>query len=374
MRSVEIVPVRRRSQRLAFARLPRRLQGSDPRFVPPLVPEVLRVLDPRRNPFFGHGEAALFLARREGAICGRVSAASDRFFDEYQGERVGWFGHLEAVEDAAVLRALLDAARAFARERGAEVLRGPVNLSTNYECGLLVEGFDSPPAVGMNHNPRYLGRLLEEAGLRPAKDLLAYWLWNAPEQTRRVARLAERLASRSPYAVRPIRMKHFAAEVSTLHGVYERSWERNWGFAPLPLEEFRFLANGMKRILDPDFCLLAEREGEAVGFLLALPDANRAIAAIDGRLFPFGLFRLPGLLRRIRNVRVVTLGVLPEHRGRGADAALIATLVRHAETKGVVSGEMSWVLEDNLAMRRPIEALGGRVYKRYRIYEEALRR
>ncbi len=374
MNTVEIFPVRRRLERLAFARLPRRLQGADPRFVPPLVPEVLRVLDPRKNPFFRHGEAALFLARREGKVCGRISASCDRLSDELHGERAVCFGYLEAPEDAGVVRALLEAVRAFARERGATLLRGPVNLSTNYECGLLVEGFDTPPAVGMNHNPPYLGPLLEAEGLRPARDLLAYWMWRGKSDLPRVLRIAERLAGRGSFTVRAIRMRDFEGEVARMHRVYERSWERNWGFAPLPLEEFRFLANGMKRILDPDLCLLAEKEGEALGFALALPDVNRAIAAIGGRLFPFGILRLPGLIRRVKTLRVLTLGVVPEARGHGADAALIGGIVRAGSAKGFASGEMSWVLEDNLAMRRPLEALGGQVYKRYRVYEEALAR
>ena len=374
MSAVEIAAVASRSERVEFARLPRVLQRGDPCFVPPLVPEVLRTLDSRRNPFFAHGEAGLFLARRGGRPVGRISASIDRLFDDFHGERVAFFGHLESVDESSVLRALLNAARAWSRERGAQRLLGPVNLSTNYECGLLVEGFDAPPMVMMNHNPPHLAPLLAAEGLRAAKDLLAYWLWNAPEEASRVLRLAQRLASRARFQVRKVRMRDFEAEVLRLHAIYRRSWERNWGFAPIPEEEFRFLARGMKRILVPDFCLIAEEDGEAIGFLLALPDVNRAIAAIDGRLFPFGIFRLPGLLRKVRTVRVVTLGVLPEHRGRGADAALIAALVRNAAARGIVSGEMSWVLEDNLAMRRPIETFGGRVYKRYRIYEEALAR
>jgi len=371
---VEIVPVRRRRERLAFARLPRRVQGSDPHFVPPLVPEVLRVLDPGRNPFFRHGEAELFLARRGRVPCGRISASCDRLFDEFHGERVAWFGHLESVDDPEVVRVLLERARDFGRARGARVLRGPVNLSTNYECGLLVEGFDTPPVVGMNHHPPYLSRLLEAQGLRPAKDLLAYWMWKGKEDLGRVLRLARRLAGRGGIAVRPIRMRDYGEEVARIHAVYAKAWERNWGFAPMPEEEFRFLAKGMKRVLDPDLCLLAEKDGEALGFLLALPDVNRAIAAIGGRLFPFGIFRLPGLLKRVTSLRVFTLGVLPEARGRGADAALIAGVVERGFAKGFDSGEMSWVLEENLAMRRPLEALGGRAYKRYRIYEEALAR
>jgi GNAT superfamily N-acetyltransferase len=369
MPEIEMKEARTRSERRRFVEVPRLLYRAEPAFVPPLAREVLARIDPRRNPFFLHGEAAFYLALRGGEAVGRISVSTDRLFDEARGEPVALFGFLDCVDDGEVLDALLEVARAGARARGRSRLLGPINLSTNYECGLLVEGFEEAPTVGMNYHPRYLSRLLESRGLAKGADLLAYAVTEERFDVERMLRLSERLAARGRFAIRPLRRGRLDEELQRGLDVYRRSWARNLAFAPPSDEEFRFLARGMKPILVPDFCLFAESDGGAVGFLLAVPDVNEVLAAIDGRLFPFGVFRFPFLLKKVRRVRVLLLGVPPEHRRLGVDAALIGTLVRNGLARGYRAAELSWVLEENLAMRGPIEAVGGVVTKRYRIYE-----
>lgn len=369
MRGTEIVLVDGLWGRLAFAKAARRIQKGDPNYVPPLLPEILRTLDPRKNPFFRHAEAALWIARRGREPAGRIATIVDRLHDETHGERCGFFGYFECEEDAGSARALLETAREWLRAKGAAILRGPVNLSLNNECGLLVEGFDKPPAVMTPHNPPYYAELLEAYGLRPVQTLLGYETRYEELALERLERISSRTMERGRFTVRTIDMGRFDEEVATIGSLFNRAWAENWGFVPATEEEFRFTAKGLKPIVVPEFVLFAESGGKPVGFILAIPDANRAIRAIDGRLFPFGIFRLPFLLRKVRALRLPLFGVVPSHRQAGIEGALLLELIRRGGAKGYHSCDCSWILEGNVRMRRAIEAIGGRVYKKYKIYE-----
>jgi GNAT superfamily N-acetyltransferase len=339
--------------------------------VPPLLAEERKLLDTRGNPFYRQAEIACFLARgADGAAVGRIAAIDNRAHCAFHGERVGFFGFFECVDDPAAARALVDAARAWVKERGLASIRGPMNPSTNDSCGTLVEGFDAPPFFMMPHNPPFHDALLAGAGLAKTMDLLAWHVNSQTIDVSRMERLAKRIAQRGTgIRVRPIDPRRFREEVEVVRGVYNMAWARNWGFVPLSKEEFDYAAAGFRKVVVPDLVLVAEAGGQAVGFALALPDLNRAIRHANGRLFPFGWWKVMRAMKGIRAIRVLTLGVTPEHQASGLGMLLYYEIIRRGLAIGYNEAELSWVLETNDLMNRAAESMGARVYKRYRIYE-----
>jgi GNAT superfamily N-acetyltransferase len=366
---VDIVPVRDARDLRLFLDFPYRLYRGDPYWVPPLRIAQKELFDTKRHPFHRHATVQCFLARENGQILGRIAAVLDPNYSQFHEEQTAFFGFFECVNRQDAASALLDTARGWLRERGAQVIRGPVNPSTNYECGLLVEGFDSSPQVMMPYNPRYYPELLEGAGLKKARDLYAYQVTYQTLTPEKLERVAERAVNGNRVSIRHIRMNEFQQEVERVWEVYNSAWSRNWGFVPMTREEFLFMARDMKTILQPELVLLGEVKGKLVGFALALPDINQALKPARGRLFPLGLLRILYHKRSIKDMRVLILGVLEEYRSAGVPAGFYAELVRRGRRLGYEAAEMSWVLEDNILMRRSIEALGGRQYKTYRIYE-----
>jgi len=354
-----------------FVDLPWRLYKNDRAWVPPLKRDVKALFDRARNPFFAHGAVQPFFAERDGLAVGRVAAVVNAAHNDFHGDRVGFFGLFECEEDLDAARALFGAAEAWVAERGMDVLRGPMSFSTNDECGSLVEGFETPPAILMPHNAPHHRALYEAAGFEKEKDLLAYDVptVEAPE---RIARVVEAIQSRSGAVIRTIDMRRFREEVDRIRAIYNSVWERNWGFVPMTREEMDYTAAQLRPVVDPELVLFAEIDRRPIAFALALPDLNEAIRHANGRLFPFGAIAIWWHARRIRRVRVLTLGIEREHRASGIDAVLYHELFARAKRRGYAGGECSWVLEDNVAMMRPIERLGGRVHKRYRIYDRAI--
>jgi GNAT superfamily N-acetyltransferase len=350
-----------------FIEFPYPLYQGDPYWVPPLRIAVKDLLDKRKHPFYAHAEMQCFLAMHGRKVLGRIAAILDK--NQFAPDSVGFFGFLEMIDSQPVADALLRAAWQWLRKRGAKAMRGPVNPSTNYECGLLVEGFDSSPMVMMTYNPPYYAKLVERAGFKKIKDLLAYITTAPAVAGHKALRVADRAVRSSKVAIRQINMKEFEAEADAIWGIYSSAWSRNWGFAPLTKEEFRVLAKDMKMIIVPEFALVGEVNGRPVGFALALPDVNIAMKAAGGNLFPFGLIKILYLQRKIRSLRVMALGVIDEFRTAGVAAGFYATLIRQAQRLGYGDCEFSWVLEDNILMNRSIEALGARRYKTYRLYE-----
>lgn len=340
---------------------------NDPYWVPPLRIAQKDMLNRAKHPFYRHAEMQLFVARDGARPVGRIAAILDR--NQFAPGSVGFFGFLETVDSQPVADALLKAAWDWLKPRGVKRMRGPVNPSTNYECGLLIEGFDSSPMVMMTYNPPYYATLLERAGFQKARDLVAY-IANAPEVAgQKAMRVAERASRASKVAIRQVDLKNFQAEADMIWSIYSDAWSRNWGFAPLTKEEFRVLAKDMKAILVPELALIGEVDGQAVGFALAIPDVNIALKPAGGNLFPFGLIKILYLQRKVKSLRVMALGVKEQYRTAGVAAGFYATLIRQALRLGYGDCEFSWVLEDNILMNRSIEALGARRYKTYRIYE-----
>lgn len=359
-----------------FIDLAWKINSRDPMWVAPLRMALEPALDRDKHPFHKHADVAYFVAERGGEIVGRIAAIVNHRHNEFHEDRVGFFGLFEATDDAEVARALVDAAAAWLRARGMETMRGPMNLSTNEEVsspGVLIDGFNTRPAVTMSHNPPYYGALMEAAGLAKSKDLLAYWSENntAPE---RLVRGVERMTRREGVTLRSLRMKQLDEEVRIIQDVYNSAWSRNWGFVPMTDEEFAYIAKDMKSVVDPDLCIIAEKDGRAVGFSLSLPDLNQALRHIpSGKLFPFGFLKFLWHQRRINSVRVMTLGLRPEfQKSSGIGAAMYLRTFLEGARKGYRSGEASWILEDNTLMTRALENMGFVVYKTYRIYDRAL--
>lgn len=374
MMSFEVRAVRGRADLDRFIKLPYRIYRDDPNWVAPLLFDVRRLLDRARHPFHRHADVEYFLAVRDGEVVGRVAAIVNHAHNEFYNDRLGFFGLFECVDDIEVARALLATAESWLRERGMDAVRGPMNLSTNEELsspGILIDGFDTPPMVLMTHSPSYYPRLLEAAGYAKSQDLLAYWV-DGRKKPEHLVNGLERLKGRHNVTIRTLNKKRLKEEVERIKDIYNSAWERNWGFVPMTDAELDHMARSLAPVVDPRLCAFAEIDGEPVGFLLELPDFNRALKPLKGRLFPFGLFRFLWNKRKINTSRVITLGVRPEYRQRGIDAMLIMHVLTVGVDAGYVEGECSWILESNWQMRRGLERVGGRVYKTYRVYDKPL--
>ncbi len=363
-----------RADRLRFLRAGLEAYRGDPLFVPELEGDLLRRTDPGKNPFFRHAEVDHLLVLRDGRAVGRVAAIRNRLAEEFRKDRTGYFGWFECARDPEAARALLDAGRERLKARGCDAVLGPVSYSTNDACGLLVEGFDGPPVLMMSYNPPWYEELLLGAGLAPAEDLLA-WLAFTKDMDRdeRRRRVMERARERGGWTLRPIRMDRFEQELELLRVVYNRAWEDNWGFVPMTGDEFAFAAEDLRRIVDPDFVLVAEKEGRAVAFSLSLPDFNQVLHRLGGSLLPFGWAKALWYSRKIDFLRVVALGVVPEARGLGIEAGLYLETIRQCALKGYRGGECSWTLQRNARIQHLMEGLGARPYRRYRLYQGPIR-
>jgi hypothetical protein len=367
--AVEIVTVDNKSALKQFVELPYTLYRNDSHWVPPLRIAVKELLDKAKHPFYANAETELYLAKRDGKVVGRVAGILDKAHNRFHEEKAGFFGFFECLNDQAVADALLRAARKWVAGKGAEFMRGPMNPSTNYECGMLIDGFDSDPMVMMTYNPRYYPELMDRAGLSKSMDLFAY-LSNANTiEMKKIDRVADKVLKTTGVRVRPINMKDFEAEVARAWEVYSAAWARNWGFVPMSREEFAAMGKEMKMILKPELVLIGEVGDRVVGFAMAIPDVNQALKPAHGSLLPTGILKILYYQRLIKSVRVLALGVVEEYRASGLAAGFYATLVRNARKLGFGDCEMSWILENNVMMNRSLEVMGAKRYKTYRIYE-----
>ncbi len=370
----EIRPVESRADLNTFIGLPWSLYRDVEQWVPPLISERRKHLSRSRNPFFEHAEAQYLIAWRGGRPVGRISAHVDHRLNELQDNRWGLFGFFECEHDPEAASALLDAAAAWLRARGRDRIVGPLDFSTNHECGLLVAGHELPPQILENWHHPYYAPLLEDAGMVKAMDLYKWQILSAEHDRVLpvIYELADTLEERHGIRVRNMRKRDFQAEVRRFMEVYNSAWESNWGFVPLTDAELRAYAEELKPILDERFALVAERDGEVVGAALTLPDMNKVLARLNGRLLPIGWLHFLRLRRRIDEIRVFALGVKREYRHTGTAAAFYAEHWRECLRRGIVRAETGWILETNEPMNRAMRALGGDVVKRYRIYERPI--
>jgi GNAT superfamily N-acetyltransferase len=372
MSQLEIVPVRKAWEHREFLTFPWKLYRHDPYWVPPLRRNQRELVGYARHPFYDAAEAQTFLARRNGQTVGRIAGIVNHAYNrQYSSEPLGFFGFFESIDDQEVATGLLDAARTWLAERNLDVMRGPANPSMNYECGLLVEGFDSAPTFMMTYNPPYYVRLLENYGLRKAHDLLGYigYMSQMPEIEGRTGRIAEQCMERYGVTVRPMDRRHFKRDVETFLRLYNHSMVLTWGFVPISPGEMRHLASSLRHLIHADLAIVAEVEGRPAGVVLCLPDYNPRIKEIDGRLFPFGFLRLLSPRKDIKRVRVVAINVLPEFQRVGVGLVLLRALVPAARQLDIEEAEFSWVLESNDLARLGLEKGGARYYKRWRMYD-----
>jgi GNAT superfamily N-acetyltransferase len=354
-----------------FLRLPWQIYRGPPHWVPPLLQDVRFKLDRSRHPFFEHARMELFLARRGPQVVGRVAAIVDDRHNEFHKERTGFFGMFECADDPEAAGALFAAAELWCKDAGMDRLRGPMNLSMNDECGFLLEGFDSDPVLMMPYNPRYYLALAEGYGLAKIKDLYAF-LKDEVGVVDRIATLVERVKKREGVVVRPLDMRRLEADVAAIQEIYNSAWEPNWGFVPMTASEMDLMAKQLKPIAEPELVLFAEVGGRPVGVSITLPDYNHVLKHLNGRLGPIGILKWFYYKRRITGLRSLVFGLLPEYRRTGINTVLYyETEVRGARL-GYKWCEMSWNLEDNDLINRFDAAVGGKLYKKYRIYEKAI--
>jgi GNAT superfamily N-acetyltransferase len=373
MPALTVRPVASRRDLNRFIKLPFRLHRGT-RWIAPLIFERRAFLNRDKNPYFGHAEAEYFIAERDGEVVGRITAQVDERWTQFQGGNDGMFGFFETENDPEVAGALVQAASEWLRARGRERMLGPMDFTTNDECGILIDGYDRDPLVLEPWHPPYYRELLEGLGMTKSMDLLMWELWLGQlKQGDRLHELIHDAAAKSEHehgvVIRSMRKRDLATEVARFMEVYNEAWGRNWGFVPITEEEVQFQAKSLKPILDENWAMMAEHDGEVVGAALTLPDINQVLAKMNGRLFPLGWWHFLVGRRRIDRVRVFALGVKPRYQHWGVAAALY---VRHTEVASRVrqkGGEMGWILEVNEPMNRAMEGMGGTVVKRFRLYE-----
>jgi len=369
---LEIRKVQSKSDLRQFIRFPWRVYESDPNWVPPLIVEMKDKLNRRKHPFFEHGEADYFLACRGGETVGRIAAVVDRHHNDFHNEKTAFFGLYESLNDPGIAGALVDTAAAWSRERGMDTLRGPMNLSMNDECAFLLEGFDSPPVVMMPYNPPYYLELMTACGMVKAKDLYAFKKVRVRQLSARAEEFLERLRRSNQFTFRSPTKSALQADALNIATIYNSGWQKNWGFVPWTENEMMHMVKNLAQFADLDLVKFAEHDGRTVGFAFALPDFNQLFIKMNGRLFPFGVIKFLIGRRKIKGVRALVFGVIPEFMHTGLAYLLYDEFEKAIIAKGYEWCELSWQLEDNEAINRFAASIGATLYRKYRIYEKKI--
>lgn len=373
MPNVKIRTVETKADFNKFVKFPWKIYSNNPNWVPPLLYDVKKVLNKKKNPFFNHAEMELFLAEKEGSLVGRIAAIKNDLHNQEHNDKVGFFGFFESINDQEVASALFDAAGDWLKSKGLTDMRGPANPSVNDIYGMLIEGFDDPPRLLMPYNPEYYTTLLDNYGFKKAKDLYAWKISKEKMETNdKIKRVADIALQRSNAIVRKLNMKDFDNELEKVKYVYNKAWEPNWGFVPLTDEEIDALAADLKPLVDPNLVLFCEIEGKTVGFALVMPDYNFVFKEMNGRLLPFNFIKLFTKAKKIPWARIIILGIIPEYQRRGLDAAMYYEVMVRAAKRNIYRGEASWVLEDNEMMNKGAQTMRGDLYKKYRVYQKEL--
>ena len=374
---IEIRKISTNKEIKQFIDFPHDLHEGDPYYVPEIYLGQKDIHNQKKNPYFKHSIAQLFLAYRDDKIVGRIAAHISTNYNNYHKSNVGFFGFYDVIDEVEVSKALFDAAKTWLSEHNADRILGPSSYSLTTDTGgLLVEGFDSRPMVMMTYNPKYYMNHVEACGFAKEMDLLAYEILTKDASKKSVKLqelLTERLKRNNNITVRKMSRKHFQKEIENLKHVYIGAWENNWGFIPPTDEELAHLGSEMKMVVDTDFVYIAEKDGVPVGFSVSLPDINEITKDFKkGRLFPFNIFKLLLRKSKVKRVRIVLLGILDEYRNKGIEAIFYAMNINEAKRKNLIGGEASWILENNAEMMKGTEKLNGKKYKTYRIYSQNL--
>lgn len=361
----------------AFIKLPYRLHRDDPAWIPPLLMERREVLDPKKNPYLKRAAVKMWLAKRGDKIVGRISAQMDPLAAKIRGPEEGHFGMIAAEDDPAIFEALTGTAEDWLRDQGATVVFGPFNLNINEETGVLIDGRETVPMMMMGHDYGYVTDRLSALGYGKVRDLNAY-VWEVGAELPATLKAFEKRAPTKGMVVRPINMKDYRNEVRRLGEIFNDAWSENWGFVPMSQDEVEHMANQLKPLIVPDLVWFVEMDGEPAAFLVCLPNINEAIADLNGKLLPFGWAKLLWRLKvkGLKSARVPLLGVrkkfLNSMLGPFMVGSIMYNMFREVEKRGIETLEMSWVLEDNTAMNRLAEQMGGRHYKTYRVFQKSL--
>lgn len=370
MNHTRVIEVKTEKSLDDFIRFPSLLYSKNPFYVFPLIRE-LREQFSGKNPFFKHAKVKCFTVIKNGQCAGRIASIINRRHIQFQNENAGFFGFFECINDTEVSSALLNAVSEELKRESMEIIRGPMNFSTNEECGFLIDGFNEPPMFMTSYNMPYYNELMENYGMRKAKDLYAYIYAvkdNLPEKILRVAAIAEKRG----ITVRPVNKKRFSADMKAFKDIYNSAWDKNWGFIPLTDKELDHLGKRLRKIVMPDLTLIAEDSGNPVGFMGMLPDFNYVLQYMKGKLNPITLIKALYHSKKINDLRLLLLGIKAEYRNKGIDAILFREGFNGVKKGGYKRVEFSWILEDNIPVQRLVEAIGGKFYKRYRIYEKKL--
>ncbi len=370
--NIHIEKVKTKKEFKKFIYFPWKVYKNNPNWVPPLIMDLKEKLNKKKNPFFEHADMELFLAYKDNEVTGRIAAILDENHNEIHNEKIAFFGFYESFNDSETAARLLNKASEWGKERGMEVLRGPMNPSMNDECAFLLEGFDSPPVIMMTYNPPYYLELMEKCELVKAKDLYAFYMTRDHKTAEQVEAIVENARKKINVKIRTINMKNLAEEVKRIQFIYNNAWEKNWGFVPWTENEMSHMVKKLKQIADPRIVILAEDKDKPVGFAIGLPNYNEVIKRINGRLTPLGVIKFLIYRKKIKGMRGIVFGVLKEYRLTGLSYLIYSELEKNAKEEGYEWGETSWQLEDNEAINRFVESLGGKIYKKYRIFEKRI--
>ncbi|MDX1590741.1 MAG: hypothetical protein R3283_02185 [Balneolaceae bacterium] len=371
--TISITIVTTEAEKNDFIRFPYHHYQDEPYWVAPLLMEQKKLLNTQKNPFFNNADAAFFLAEHNGKPAGRIAAIIDHRYNEFHNTKTGFFGFFDVIDNQSTADLLFRVAEEWLRNRGMKDVLGPANPSMMDEIGILVEGFEKYPTILMPYNKEYYGKVLENAGYKKAMDLYTYLVTQDSVDRERANRAVEIVKKRLPdIRIRPINLKKIGQEIKIIRSIFNSAWKDNWGFIPLTEEEFNAMAADLKTIVDPDFAHVAEINGEAVAFSVALPDYNQILRNMNGKLLPFGFIKLLLGRRKIDKIRTALMGVLPEHQGKGIDVLLHREAIENGLKKGVYSSEVGWILETNVQMVRVAERIGGELDKVYRVYKKKL--
>ncbi|MEI7694549.1 MAG: GNAT family N-acetyltransferase [Chlorobium sp.] len=376
--AIEIRRVHSKKEKREFILFAWQIYSKDPElrknWVPPVIDDYMKTLDTRVFPLYEHADLAMFTAWKDGVMAGTVAAVENRRHNEVHADRVGFWGFFECINDQQVANALFEAAGGWLKKKGLTAMRGPVSPSMNDQCGMLTRGYDSPPVFLMLYNPPYYNDLVLKSGHHVGQELLAWYIDQESVDIGRLRRIAEHVKKREGLTIRTMNMKDFDGEVERMRVIYNKAWEKNWGFVPMTDKEFYFLGKSLKPLANPNYIYFVEdRNKRTVGFSLSLPDVNQALKHVNGNPFsPFGLLKYLWYSRKISMVHTLVMGVLPEYRNKGVDSIMNVEIADYGGKHGIHASEMSWILKTNEAMSKLARVIGGTPYKEYVIYEADL--
>jgi GNAT superfamily N-acetyltransferase len=359
-----------------FIKVPWQIYKDNKNWVPPLLFDIRKNLNIKRNPFYKHSEIEMWLAENNGKPVGRIAGIINKNHNLLHNDKVGFFGYFECIDDNNVANGLFEKAVEFNKKNGMDIIRGPVNPSTNDEVGLLMDSYDSSPVLLMTYNPPYYKELIENSGFLKAKDLYAYFIDEAGVKKEnglpRLGRITQIVEKKENIKIRHLRLKDLNNELLKVREVYNAAWEKNWGFVPMTEDEFYYTSESLRLLVREDLVFFAEVNNKPVGFSLSLPDYNQVFKKLNGKLFPFGLFKFYANRKKIDTIRVLIMGIVPEYQRKGIDGVFVYHTIKNSIAAGYTKAEISWVLEDNLPMIQTAEKLGAKIYKTYRLYEKQI--